>query len=90
MMGWYNNGGMSTGGWISMILMMTVFWGLVIFAGVMLFRGAGSGRGDRGGASDGGATYRDPVDILNERFARGELENEDYAARKAVLLADKR
>ena len=87
MMGWYNDGGMSTGGWIAMILMMSVFWGLVIFAGIMLFRGAGSGRDS---APTDRPTYRDPMDILHERFARGELENEEYEARKAVLLGTKR
>lgn len=89
MMGWYNNGSMDTGNWIAMILMMSIFWGAVIFAGIMIFRGSGSGRGSRDGASIGGAAYRDPVDILNERFARGELENEEYEARKAVLLGTK-
>ena len=90
MMGWYNSGGMDTAGWIAMILMMSLFWGAVIFAGVMLFRGTSGGRGGRDSASLTGAMYRDPVDILNERFARGELDNEEYEARKAVLLGTKR
>lgn len=85
MMGWYNDGSMGTGGWIAMILMMSLFWGAVIFAGVMIFRGTG-----RDAAPAGGATYRNPMDILDERFARGELENEEYEARKAVLVEIKR
>ncbi len=87
MMGWYNDGAMSTGGWIAMLVMMSVFWGLVIFAGIMLFRGAGNGRDS---APTGRPTYRDPMDILDERFARGELESEEYEARKTVLLGTKR
>lgn len=92
MMGWYNDGSMGAGGWIAMILMMSLFWGAVIFAGVMLFRGTSNGRGSRESESArvDGVTYRNPVDILDERFARGELENEEYEARKAVLLGTKR
>lgn len=90
MMGWYNDGSMGTGGWIAMILMMSLFWGAVIFAGVMIFRGTSDSRGGRDSAPADRSVYRDPMDILNERFARGELENEEYEARKAVLLATKR
>ncbi|RYC03814.1 SHOCT domain-containing protein [Nocardioides zhouii] len=90
MMGWYNNGGMDTGNWIAMILMMSLFWGAVIFAGIMIFRGTTNSRGDRNSAPTNQTAHRDPMDILNERFARGELENEEYEARKAVLLGTKR
>ena len=86
MMGWYNDGSMGVGGWIAMILMMSLFWGAVIFAGVMIFRGANNGRGSREGERFGNVAHRNPVDILDERFARGEIENEEYEARKAVLL----
>ena len=88
MMGWYDDGSVGAGDWIAMIVMMSLFWGAVIYAGVVLFRGV-----DRRSGSDGRTdrpTYRDPVDILDERFARGELENEEYEARKAVLRGTKR
>ncbi len=90
MMGWYDNGGMDTGNWIAMILMMSLFWGAVIFAGIMIFRGTTNSRGSRESDRVDGVTYRKPMDILDERFARGELENEEYEARKAVLLGTKR
>lgn len=90
MMDWYNNGSMDTDGWIAMILMMSLFWGAVIFAGIMLFRGTSNSRGSRESGRVDGATLRDPMNILDERFARGELENEEYEARKAVLLGTKR
>ncbi len=89
MMGWYNDGSVGTGGWIAMIVMMSLFWGALIFAGVMLFRGTDR-RSGRENARTDRPTYRDPVDILDERFARGELENEEYDARKAVLLGTRR
>lgn len=87
MMGWYNDGSTGAGGWIAMILMMSLFWGAVIFAGVMIFRGTSNGRDS---APTDRTSFRDPLDILDERFARGELENEEYEARKVVLLATKR
>lgn len=90
MMGGYYNGGIGMGGWVAMIAMMVVFWGLVIFAGVMIFRGTSSGRGTNDGGPVDRASYRDPVDILDERFARGELEGDEYEARKAVLRGTKR
>ncbi|WP_310529358.1 SHOCT domain-containing protein [Nocardioides sp.] len=90
MMGWYNNADMGAGGWIAMIVVMSLFWGAVIFAGVMLFRGTSTRRDSRGSERIDGATPRDPLDILGERFARGELDAEEYEARKAVLLQSRR
>ncbi len=90
MMGWYNDGSMGTGGWIAMILMMSLFWGVVIFAGVMIFQGTSNVRGSRESGRVDEGTCRNPMDILDERFARGELENEEYEARKGVLLGTDR
>ncbi|MGK2933524.1 MAG: SHOCT domain-containing protein, partial [Solirubrobacterales bacterium] len=90
MRGWYNNGGMDAGTWLAMILMMSIFWGAVIFAGMMIFRGTANSRGDRNSAPTDQTAHRDPMDILDERFARGEFDNEEYEARKAVLLGSKR
>ncbi|CUR54309.1 SHOCT domain-containing protein [Nocardioides sp.] len=86
MMDWYDNGGIGAGGWIAMILMMSLFWGGVIAVGIILFRGA---RGGRDSSREAPPTHRRPVDILDERFARGEIEQDEYEARKAVLLGIK-
>lgn len=79
MMGWYNDG-VGWGGWIMMSLAMVAFWGLVIFAVVAIFRGTSrdTGRSDR-------ATHRNPMEILDERFARGEIDADEYRARQEVL-----
>ena len=76
MMGWYNDG-MGWGGWIAMTLMMVAFWGLVIFAVVAIFRGTTSATGP--------AAPRDPMRTLDERFAKGEIDAEEYHARQAIL-----
>lgn len=92
MMDWYGNG-MGTGGWVAMVTVMTIFWGLVILAGVMIFRNGGSrslGGTRDGGTRDGGTRDRNASEILDERFARGEIEVEEYEARKAVLRGSTR
>jgi putative membrane protein len=74
MMNWYSDAGW--GGWIAMTLMMVAFWALVILAVVAIFRGTGGSQP---------APHRDAVDILDERFARGEIDEADYQQRKAAL-----
>lgn len=82
MMDWYGNG-MGTGGWVFMVAAMTIFWGLVILAGVMIFRGGGS-------RSFSGNRDRGASELLDERFARGEVDSEEYEARRAVLRGSAR
>jgi putative membrane protein len=77
MMDWYIDSGMNSGGWIAMTLMMGLFWGLFILGGVLIFRSLSGGRESR--------PRVDPLAILDERFARGELDPEEYATRKAAL-----
>ncbi|WP_216823022.1 SHOCT domain-containing protein [Aeromicrobium sp. A1-2] len=70
---------MGAGSWVVMIAVMAAFWGLVILAGVMIFRGSDRSRGgDR-------TQDRTALEILDDRFARGEVDREEYEARKAVL-----
>lgn len=78
MMGWYN--GMGWGGWIVMSLVMLAFWALVVFAVVAVFRGVG-----RSSGPVEPTTRRDPLETLQERFARGEIDADEYEARAKVL-----
>lgn len=80
MMGWYGDGGWGWAGWLVMTLMMVAFWGLVVWGLVAIFRG--TTRSDDGNTA--GRT-RDPLEILDERFARGEIDAEEYRARQDVL-----
>jgi putative membrane protein len=78
----YGRGAMTGWGWLPVTLGMIVFWGLLIAAGVALFRHlARSGR-----------TQPDPVGqppspqlILAERYARGEIDEDEYTSRLATL-----
>lgn len=81
MMGWYQDG-TGWGGWLVMTVAMVAFWALVIFAVVALFRDATSSRHP--------ASRQDPMDILDQRFARGEIDEDEYHARSAVLRSSVR
>ena len=66
------------GAWgIGMMLIMLLFWGLVIVALVLGVRWlATQGRESRSDAA---------MDILRQRYARGELDKEEFEARKRDL-----
>ena len=70
-------------GWLVMSLTMVVFWGLVVFAVVAVFRGLNRTR--TGGGPGRDEHKQDPMQILDERFARGEIDAEEYHARQQAL-----
>ena len=80
MMGWYHDGGLGWGSWLLMSVMMLAFWALVIVAVVAIFRGIGKAE-----SSGERPAEREPLDILRERFARGEIEAEEYETRARLL-----
>ena len=71
---WY--GDLGWGAWLAMSLGMLAFWGLVIWAVVALVR---SSAGD---VSRRGAT---PEQVLADRFARGEIHEDDHRRCLAAL-----
>lgn len=77
-MGWGDGWGYMFGGGILMLL----FWVAVIALIVWLVLAA-----LRRGPAIGG---RSALDILEERYARGEIDREDYEARRQDLMRDKR
>ena len=80
MMGWYHDG-VSWAGWLVMVVGMVAFWGLVVWAVIAIFRST------QGSSGSDAALRRDPLDILDERFARGEIDESEYRARADVLRA---
>jgi putative membrane protein len=77
---WWNGGGFGWAGWLVMSLMMVIFWGLVIFGGIAVWRAA-----SRGGRGQQRADIRSPEQLLDERFARGEIDVEEYTHRRELL-----
>ena len=68
-------------GWIFMLL----FWGLVIWAIVALARGAGGHSCCGHGNNGKGHGEKSALDILKERYAKGEVSKEDFDRMKKDL-----
>jgi Predicted membrane protein len=68
-MGYYGWGGMGFG--------MLLFWGLLIAGIVMLVRGSGGcGKPERADSA---------LDILKQRYARGEIEKDEFEQKRRDL-----
>lgn len=78
--GWYE-GGWGIVGWFAMALMMLVFWGGVITVVVLLLRQTHT----HDETNFLRPSHHDAELILNERFARGEIDEEEYAIRRTAL-----
>jgi putative membrane protein len=72
-MGWWHDS--SGWGWLSMTLTMIALWGLVIWVVVVV---VGTGRRSGREASD-------PELVLARRFAAGEIDEDEYRRRLALL-----
>lgn len=78
----YGNAWWDMGGWIAMVLFMLVFWGAVIAAIVFFVRHE---RGGQWPTPPTAMHHHDAERILGERFARGEIDETEYLARRAAL-----
>ena len=73
----YHDGGWGPGAWIAMAFVMVVFWGAVVTAIVFAVRGWNH--------QPTAPTSNDAQRILDERFARGEIEADEYQRRRDLL-----
>lgn len=75
---YWGDGGWGWGAWLTMSVFMLVFWGLVAWVVVTLVRNTGGPR-------------REPYPehsaegILAERFARGEIDHDEFTKRRDAL-----
>ncbi len=79
MMWW--NGGSGWIGWLLMSVGLVVFWGLVVIGLTVLLPGVRDDRADPFRRPE----PQDALRVLDERLARGELDVQDYRARREVL-----
>ncbi len=87
--GWQHDGGwgmmgpgmMGFGGWWFMPIFFILFWGLVIWGIVALVRGLSGSKG----SGPAPPTADSALDILKRRYARGELNKEEYEEKKKDL-----
>ncbi len=80
------NYGMGWGGWLVMSVLMVAFWAAVVFGIVALFRRTSPGKAplDR----QVGPREDEAVKALELRFARGEIDEQEYRSRLAVLRSN--
>lgn len=67
-------------GWLLMAVAMVVFWGAVIALVIWAVRSMGSNRAERPERKLNRA-----MEILEERYARGEIDRRELEERRAVL-----
>lgn len=66
------------GGWSVMSIITIFLLGIVIYAVIKIFNNSNNMRNDR--------AYDNPLDILNQRLVRGEIDEEEYKRKKELLL----
>jgi putative membrane protein len=78
MMGYYG-GDWGVREWLAMSAMMIVFWGSVVAVAIWAVRSFARGdqRIARGDA--------DPIDVLAERYARGDNDDDEFQRRRELL-----
>ncbi len=81
MMFWWGQG-MNGWGYALMSVSMVLFWGVVILGIVALVRYLTRSSQPDAGAD---ARRRTAEDVLSERFARGEIDEQEYHSRLATL-----
>ncbi len=69
---YWGNGDWSWTTWMAMSMSMVLFWGLIVWAMLSLVR--------RGTSQE-----RTPLQILDERFAHGDIDEEEYRRRREAL-----
>lgn len=76
---WWYDGGPGWAGWMVMTVMMLAFWALLVFGGVVVYRLLR----DRDDRTRG--ERNDSERLLDERFARGEIDADEYRQRRDLL-----
>lgn len=84
------DGGWGVGNWLLMGFGMLLFWALVVAGIVWLVRFTSSNRTAPGGQGESldkpaGPPAPSAQDILDERYARGEISDEEYRTRRDTL-----
>ncbi|RSS79724.1 SHOCT domain-containing protein [Streptomyces sp. WAC06614] len=87
---YWNGHGMGAWGWFAMSFTQLIIWALILAAAVLMIR---TFRQDTDGrvASDRGAVPSESAEnLLAERFAMGEIDDEEYQRRLAALRSNAR
>jgi putative membrane protein len=83
----YDNGGGHWGQWVLMIVAMVVFWGALAWIIVTLVRhrGAPPSSATTSPGPAAAPPSSDGLQILNERLARGDIDEDEYTRRRSLI-----
>lgn len=79
MMDWGGHGGFGWTGWLMMTLTMVIVWGAIALGAVALWRAT------RRDSAESRKARPDARQLLDERFARGEIDPDEYSRRRQLL-----
>jgi putative membrane protein len=79
----WDDGGWTAGSWILMTLTMLVFWGGLVLLVAWLVHSLRPGTGPA--PASGAAMAQAADEVLAERFALGEIDEEEFTRRRAAL-----
>lgn len=82
MYGYYGDH-MDGAAWLGMALSFVLFWGLLALLALVLVRSLRGGHSGHAGHAEHGRPT--PGELLAQRFARGEIDEAEYAARLRAL-----
>jgi putative membrane protein len=82
--GYYGGSGMGTGGLVLMTLLVLGFWSVVVFGGILAFRALSHPSAGHQAPAPPPPTV-DAERLLAERFARGEIDVDEYTLRRDLL-----
>jgi len=87
MMGYFYNNTMGGLGFFGFLLMI-IFWALVIWGILSFFRCAGGScmGGHNHSSRENGKKEKTALDILKERYAKGEIEKKEFDQKKKDLI----
>jgi putative membrane protein len=77
------NGGWGWGAWFAMGFMMLAFWGMIVAIVIVALRSIGYRSGNSLGRDTG--SEDEALRVLDTRFARGEIDAEEYTSRRELL-----
>ncbi len=86
-MPWMHGFGFGWGGMILGGLMMLLFWGVIIALIVLAFRALSRSGQTTPLAGSPGETRDQALEILRERYARGEITKDEYTTMRQDLTA---
>jgi len=88
MMGYFYNNMMGGLGFFGFFLMI-IFWALVIWGILSFFRctsGSCMGGHNHNSGLENGKKEKSPLDILKERYAKGEIDKKEFDQKKKDLI----